>query len=161
MALAFSPEAERQIDAICARYPDRYAALIPTLYVAQREFGYLTAEAMSLVATRLELPEAKVINTATFYTMLRKKPVGRYHLQVCKNVACYLRGSDNIFDAIQKKLGIGVGETTADNKFTLEAVECLASCGTGPAMMVNEDYHERLTPASVEALLDDLAKRED
>ncbi len=156
MTLAFSPAAEQRIDDLVKRYPDRQGALIPVLYVAQREFGYLTSEALALVARRLDLPETKVLTTATFYTMLRKRPVGRYHLQICHNVACYLRGSDELVAVAKKKLGIGMGETTPDKLFTLEGVECLAACGTAPALQVNEDYHEDMTPEQLERLIDEL-----
>ena len=158
MAIAFSPEADREIDAIVARYPERMAALIPVLYVAQGEFGYLTQQVLDLVAQRLDLPPAKVLHTATFYTMLHKKPVGRHHLQVCRNISCYLRGCDSLMAVIERKLGIGPGETTADKKFTLEGVECLAACGTAPVVRVNETYHEGMTPEKLEALIDELSK---
>jgi NADH-quinone oxidoreductase E subunit len=157
MALAFSPEADREISEIIGRYPDRAAALIPVLFVAQDEFAYLNEEVLELVARRLELSAAKVLNTATFYTMLRKAPVGRHHVQVCRTLSCYLRGADQLTAVAQRKLGIGVGETTGDGKFTLEGVECLAACGTAPVVRVNDVYHEGMTPQSFEALLDRLA----
>ncbi|MGM0574723.1 MAG: NADH-quinone oxidoreductase subunit NuoE [Myxococcota bacterium] len=157
MGLAFSAEADREIDEILGRYPQRMASLIPVLYVAQREFGYLTREVLELVANRLGVPAAKVLNTATFYTMLHKKPVGQWHLQVCKTLSCYLRGSDGIVERVEKKLGIRPGESTPDKKFTLETVECLAACGTAPVMRVNDVYHEGLTPEKLDALLDELA----
>jgi NADH-quinone oxidoreductase subunit E len=156
MTMAFNEEADREIDDLLGRYPTRYAALIPVLFVAQREFGYLNAETLELVAARLEIPPAKVINTATFYTMLRKKPVGRFHLQVCKNISCYLRGSDDLVACIQDELGIGFGETTDDQTFTLTGVECLASCGTAPVVQVNKDYHESMTPKTLRLLLSEL-----
>ncbi|PKN58384.1 MAG: NAD(P)H-dependent oxidoreductase subunit E [Deltaproteobacteria bacterium HGW-Deltaproteobacteria-14] len=157
MAQAFSPQADADIEAILQRYPTRLAALIPTLWVAQREFGWLAEETMELVARRLDLPPAKVISTATFYTMFHKKPVGRYHVQVCKNISCYLRGSDEVTARAAKKLGLRPGETSADGQFTLEEVECLAACGRGPVVQVNADYHEWQTAETIEALLDRLA----
>lgn len=159
MALAFSTEANKEIDDIVGRYPERQAALIPVLWVAQEQFGYLTIEAMELVAERLELPRAKVINTATFYTMFHKKPVGKYHLQLCRTLSCYLRGSDALEECIHKKLGIKHGETTADKLFSMEEVECLAACGTAPVVQVNRDMVENLTPDKLEALLDELAAK--
>jgi len=161
MALTFSPESERTIEDILKRYPadQRQAALIPVLNVAQDEFGYLTVEAMTLVAERLGLPPSQVLNTATFYTMLRKAPVGAHHVQVCTNVSCWLRGSDDLVRHIEKRLGIARGETTADKRFTLEEVQCLGACGTAPVMQVNDDYHEEMTPEKVDALLDTLAAR--
>lgn len=159
MTPSFSPEAEAKIDAILARYPDDQpmAALIPVLYLAQSEFGYLTVDVMSLVASRLDLPETQVLNTATFYSMLRKKPVGKHHVQVCTNVSCWLRGADEILAHIQKKLGVGLGETTADRKFTLDEVQCLGSCGTAPVVQIDDTYYENLSVDDVTTLLDELA----
>lgn len=157
MTLAFSDEADRKIQNIVGRYPTRYAALIPVLYVAQHEFGYLNTDALELVAARLDLPAAKVINTATFYTMLHKKPIGRIHLQVCKNISCYLRGSDKLVECIKSELGIGLGETTSDKQFTLSGVECLAACGTAPVVQVNEDYHESMNAETMRTLIRGLA----
>ena len=153
MALAFGTEADRKIDEIVKRYPERAAALIPVLFVAQEEFGYLSTEGLALVAERLQLPASKVINTATFYTMLHKKPVGTYHLQVCKNISCYLRGSDALVQCVREELNIGMGETTSDKLFTLSGVECLASCGTAPVVQVNEDYHESMNADRLRVLL--------
>ncbi|MCB9728379.1 MAG: NADH-quinone oxidoreductase subunit NuoE [Deltaproteobacteria bacterium] len=157
MALAFSPEADREITDIIGRYPERAAALIPVLFVAQDEFTYLSEEVLELVAERLDLPAAKVLNTATFYTMLRKAPVGKHHVQVCRTLSCYLRGADQLMATAQRKLGIAPGETTGDGRFTLEGVECLAACGTAPIVRINDVYHENVTPASLERLLDALA----
>ena len=156
MALAFSPDTERAFDRIVRRYPNLRAALIPTLFLADREFGYLSREAMEYVARRLELPPSWVLNTATFYTMLCKRPTGRNHIQVCVNVACYLRGADQLGDHLKKQLGIGFGEVTADGLFSLEGVQCLAACGTAPAMQVNDVYHEDMTIQKVDALIESL-----
>lgn len=156
MALAFSPEADQRVDEIIGRYPNQQAALIPVLWVAQGEFGYLSTEAMALVAERLDVPRAQVISTATFYTMLHKRPVGKFHVQLCKTLSCYLRGSDELVECCKKKLGIGPGETTPDELFTIEEVECLAACGTAPAARINDDYYESLTPDELEKILDEL-----
>ncbi len=156
MALAFNEENERRLAQLLSRYPTRQAALIPALYLAQEQWGYLSDEVMAYVAERLDLPKAYVINTATFYTLLRKRPVGRYLIQVCRNVSCYLRGSDDVLAALQEHLGIRPGETTPDGLFTLEEVECLASCGTAPALQVNLRYHENMTPQSAIELVERL-----
>lgn len=156
MALAFKPEAEREFERIVHRYPNRRAALIPVLTLADREFGYLSREVMEYVASRLELPPTWVLNTATFYTMLRKRPTGRFHLQVCVNVACYLKGADALVEHLHQRLGIGFGETTPDGLFSLEGVQCLASCGTAPTIQVNDAYHESMTAQKLDALLDTL-----
>ena len=161
MALSFSPEAEQKIEEILRVFPeDRHlAALIPVLYVAQKEFGYLTVEAMELVAGRLGLEPGQVLNTATFYTMLRKKPVGKHHVQVCTNVSCWLRGADDLVRHLEKRLNVSVGETTEDKLFTLEEVQCLGSCGTAPMAQIDDDYHENLTPEALDELLERLRKQ--
>lgn len=156
MTLAFSEENERRFRDILKRYPNSRAALIPTLWLAQREFGYLSKEAMEYVAMRLGLPESQVLSTATFYTLFHKAPVGRYHIQVCVNVSCYLRGADHIANHLKRVLGIGFGEVTPDGLFSLEGVQCLASCGTAPVIQVNEDYYENMTMEKVDALLERL-----
>ena len=113
---------------------------------------------MAYVAGLLELPPAFVASVASFYTMYYKRPVGRHHVQVCTNLSCALRGSDVIVDCLRERLGIGLGETTADGRFTLSEVECLGSCGTAPMMQVDEDFWENLTPESTLAMVDKLAQ---
>ncbi len=159
MTIAFSEEAEAKIKEYEKRYPTKRGALIPVLKLAQKEFGYISQDVMRLVAERLGLPESAVINTATFYTMLYKEPVGKFHIQVCTNVSCYLNGSDMIVDAVREKLGINMGETTPDGMFSLEGVQCLAACGNAPAMQVNEDYYESLTPEKVVKIIDELKQK--
>ncbi len=158
MAVAFSPESLRRYEEIVARYPQKRAAIMPVLWLAQSEFGWLSTEVMQYVASLMGFPLAWVSGLASFYTMYYKKPVGRYHLQVCTNLSCMLRGSDDIVDCIGKRLGIGLGETTPDKRFTLDEVECLASCGTAPMMQVNEDFHENLDRRRTLELLERLAR---
>lgn len=158
MDLAFGPDVDREIDAIVARYPNRMAALIPVLYVAQREFEVLSRGVLDLVARRLDLPAAKVLNTATFYTMFFKERVGRIHVQVCRNISCYLRGCDGLMAVMAEKLGLEPGQVSEDGQFSLEGVECLAACGTAPIVRINETYHEALSPEAFSLLLDDLAR---
>ncbi len=153
MSLEFSAETRNQIREIISRYPTQDAALIPVLYLAQDEFGSLTSEVLELVGRHLEMPVTKVLNTATFYTMLRKQPVGRFHVEVCHNVSCHLRGSDGLLEVLTRLLGIQPGETTEDGLFTLDTVECLAACGMGPALQVNGDFHEHMTPQKLEQLI--------
>ncbi|HET9312473.1 MAG TPA: NAD(P)H-dependent oxidoreductase subunit E, partial [Nitrospira sp.] len=136
---------QEEIDEILSRYPVRRSALIPLLYLAQREHGYITEASMTEIASLLKLTPPQVYETATFYTMLNLKQVGKFHIQVCKSLMCALVGSDTVVAWIKSKLGIGPGETTADGVFTLTLVECLAACGTGPMMQINDDYYERLT----------------
>lgn len=146
----------KEIEDILARYPVKRSALLPLLYLAQRDQGYITEPAMKEIAKLLGLTPPQVYETATFYTMLNLKKVGRFHIQVCKSLMCALVGSDTVLAWIQAKLGIVPGETTADGLFTLSAVECLAACGTAPMMQINDDYYERLTEEKVDRILADL-----
>lgn len=157
-AVAFSPETLAEYEAVLRRYPERRAALMPVLWLAQREFGYLSAEVMAYVAELLGLPPAWVASVASFYTMYYKRPMGRYHLQVCVSLPCALAGAERIQRCVERRLGIGVGDTTGDGRFSLSAVECLASCGTGPMMQVNDDYHENLDEARAVELVDRLGR---
>jgi NADH-quinone oxidoreductase subunit E len=156
MPSEFSQESLKRFDAIVGRYPKREAALLPVLRLAQEEFGYLSPEAIEYVAAIMDVPVAHVYGVVTFYTMLNMKPIGRHHIQVCRTLPCALAGSQRITAAIKIKLGIAVGETTADGKFTLSEVECLASCGTAPMMQVNDDYYENLSEQNVGEILDRL-----
>jgi len=156
MALEFSPETWRRFEELVGRYPKKEAALIPVLSMAQKEFGHLRLQAMEYVAKIIELPAARVYSVVSFYTMLNMKPVGKYHIQVCRTLPCALMGEERMTARLKKKLGIQVGETTSDGNFTLTEVECLASCGTGPMMQVNEDYYENLTEAKVDDVLESL-----
>lgn len=156
MSLAFSPEARQQITKITGRYPNSMAACLPVLYVAQGQFGTLTPEVLGLVAQTLDLPPAHVYGVATFYTMFNKEPVGRYHVQACTNVSCMLCGGYDVLGRLERKLGIKRGQTTSDGLFTLSEVECLAHCGTAPAVQVNETIHELVSPDKVEELIDQL-----
>jgi NADH-quinone oxidoreductase subunit E len=145
-----------EIGDILSRYPVKRSALIPLLYVAQRDQGYVTEAAMQEIAALLRLTPPQVYETITFYTMFNLKPVGKFHLQVCKSLMCALVGSDTVIGWIKAKLGIAPGETTADGLFSLSAVECLAACGTGPMMQVNDDYYEQLTEDKLDRILSDL-----
>ena len=147
---------KQEIEDILSRYPVRRSALIPLLYLAQRERGYVTEAAMVEIAGILKLTPPQVYETITFYTMLNLKAVGKFHIQVCKSLMCALVGSDTVIGWIKAKLGIGPGETTPDGAFTLSTVECLAACGTGPMMQINDDYYERLTEEKLDRILWDL-----
>ena len=156
MALEFSQASLKRFDEIVGRYPKKEAAMLPVLYLAQKEFGYLGAEAIEYVAGIMGVPAARVYGVVTFYTMLSMKPIGRHHIQVCRTLPCALAGAERITAAIKAKLGIRVGETTPDGKFTLSEVECLASCGTAPMMQVNDDYYENLNEQRAGEILDKL-----
>jgi NADH-quinone oxidoreductase E subunit len=153
MALEFSPEAYRQFQETVARYPRKEAAILPVLYLAQQEFGYLGPEAIDYVARLMGQSPARVHGVVSFYTMLKTKPIGRHHIQVCRTLPCALRGAEQLTGFIKKTLGIEVGQTTPDGRFTLSEVECLASCGTAPMMQVNDDYYENLTDDKVTDIL--------
>lgn len=130
------------------------AAVLPVLWLAQEQFGWISEEVMHYVAELLAVPFSHILGVVTFYTMFNKKPVGKYHIQVCANVSCMLRGSDNLVEHLERELGVRVGETTPDQIFTLDEVECLGSCGTAPMMQVNDDYYDNLTPEKIDRLLD-------
>lgn len=142
------------------RDPAQRSMLLTALYIAQEQYGYLSPEAIERTAERLKLTPKDVYSTASFYTMFRTQPVGRYVLQVCEGLSCYLAGgAERLVDYISSKLNIRPGETTADGLFTLQTVQCLASCGTSPAMRVNDELYEDLTCDKVDRLLDQLAGR--
>ena len=156
MAVEFSQKSLKRFDEIVSRYPKKEAAMLPVLRLAQEEFGYLTSEAIEYVARIMELPVARVYGVVTFYTMLNMKPVGRHHIQLCRTLPCALAGAEKISTVIKAKLRIGPGETTPDGRFTLSEVECLASCGSGPMMQVNDDYYENLTEEKTAEILEKL-----
>jgi len=143
-----------EIDRAIANYPDRRSALLPALWVAQREQGFVGTKPMEEIAGKIGVSPAFVAGVVSFYTMYHTKPVGNHLIQVCTTLSCYLRGADRMVEHLRKKLGVEVGGTTADGKFTLITVECLGSCGTAPMLQLNDDYHENLDPIEkVDALL--------
>jgi NADH-quinone oxidoreductase subunit E len=156
MAVEFSAAAAEKFRNIVARYPKKEAAMLPVLYLAQAEFGYLGPEAIDYVARLMDQPPARVHGVVSFYTMFNTKPIGRHHIQVCRTLSCALAGAEKITALLRQRLGIEPGQTTADGRFSLSEVECLASCGTGPMMQVNDDYYENLTEENVAEILDSL-----
>jgi NADH-quinone oxidoreductase E subunit len=138
------------------RYPTKVALLLPALHAAQDETGWLPPEVMEEVGEYIGIHSAQVREVASFYTMYNLKPVGKHHLKICTNVACCLRGAYELVEHCEKKFDIKVGETTKDRKFTLHEEECLGACGTAPAMMLDDDYHENLDVQSLDRLLDSL-----
>jgi len=155
-SLSWTEKAAAEVAEAIARYPVRRSAVLPVLWIAQREWGWLSSAALRLVAEAVDLPESEVFGIATFYTMFNMKPIGRHHLQVCRTLSCSLMGADRLFRHLEQKLGIGHGETTSDGRFTLRRVECLAACGGGPCMQVGFDFHENLDERKVDALLERL-----
>lgn len=154
MALEFSTETLKKFEATVARYPKKEAAMLPVLYLAQREFGHLGPEAIEYVAKLMEQAPARVQGVVSFYTMYNMKPIGRHHIQVCRTLPCALRGAEEVTAFLKKKLGIDCGQTTPDGRFTLSEVECLASCGTAPMMQVNDEYYENLSQEKINQILD-------
>ena len=151
------PDFERRIDAIVGKYPQPKAALLPVLWEVQKEKGSIDLHAEEWVAKRLGVAASHVHGCVTFYTMYKQRPSGKYHIQLCTTLSCMLRGSDDLLQHLERKLGIKTGETTPDGKFSLVRVECLGSCGTAPMFQLNDDYHENLTIESVDRLLASLA----
>lgn len=156
MALEFSPETYKKFEKTVSRYPKKEAAMLPVLYLAQEEFGYLGSEAIEYVARIMGQSPARVQGVVSFYTMFNTKPIGRHHIQVCRTLSCALGGAEKITSFIKETLGIGPGQTTPDGRFTLSEVECLASCGTAPMMQINDEYYENLTEAKVTEILQKL-----
>lgn len=149
-------EFESKVDAIVAKYPRPKAAVLPVLWEVQKAKGYVDKASEAWVASRLGVSPAHVHGCVTFYTMYKQRPSGRYHVQVCTTLSCMLRGSDELVAHLEDRLGIPVGGTTADGKFSLVRVECLGSCDTAPMFQLNDDYHENLTLEKVDRLLESL-----
>jgi len=153
-----SESAKSRIRDLFPRYPEKRSAMLAALRIAQEEHGYVTEEAMADIAVLLEQTPVQVYETATFYTMFSLQPVGKHLIQVCRTLSCALVGADSVIKYLEQKLGIAVGETTPDRLFTLKTVECLAACGAGPMMQINDDYYERLTRETIDRILDDLKR---
>lgn len=158
MEFKFTQENLEKISEALKRYPTKQAAIMPVLWIAQKQNGWISNEVMSEVAKILEIPAEEVLGVVTFYTMYFKKPMGKFHLQVCTNVSCMLRGGYDLYDRVKENLKIDNMQVTSDNKFSLEEVECMGSCGTAPMIAVNEDYYENLTVEKLNQLIDDLKK---
>jgi NADH-quinone oxidoreductase E subunit len=158
----FSKENLASAKKIIARYPEgrQQSAVMPLLDLAQRQEGWVSMAAMHVVGDMLEMPHIRVYEVATFYTMFHLKPVGKTHVQVCTNLPCRLRGADDVVKACEKELGIGLGETSKDGKFSLAEVECLGACVNAPAAWIGDDYYEDLDPANTKKLLDAFKKGE-
>jgi len=148
------PAAKAELDEVRKRYPTTEACLLPALHIAQRAWdGWLPDEALAAVAAELELPLSKVYGVVTFYDLYHQKPVGRHRVRVCTNLPCQLRGSGEIMETVQGELGVGEDEVTSDGRCSFIHFECLGSCDTAPMMMINDDYHENLTPSRVRTIL--------
>ncbi len=156
MSPEYSGELRKKIDEVVARYPEKEAALLPVLHLVQNEVGFISPEEEKFVARVLGIKPLRVREAVSFYTMISPRPLGRYHVQVCHNLSCHIAGSENLIDYLKGKLGIGVGETSADKKFTLSLVECLGACEQAPCMMVNFVYYGQLDKDRIDQILDGL-----
>jgi NADH-quinone oxidoreductase subunit E len=150
----FSPRLAARLDALVQKYPVKRSALIPMLLYAQDEVGYLSDAVIAEVAERIGITELEVRNVATYYSMLRFKPAGKFNIQVCTNISCMLRGGNELYERFQEELGIGHKGVTADGVFSLEEVECIGACCWAPAIQVNYDFHDELKPELVPGILD-------
>lgn len=160
MAFVLSEEHERELREILSRYPNKMAACIPVLHLCQNaNDNWVSPEAIQFVADRLELSTAHVKGVVTFYSLFNEHPPGKHQIWVCRTLSCALRGADQVLEHCQRRLGIGVGQTTSDGRFTLRTAECLASCGTAPMMQVDKTYYENLTPEKVDQILASLAEK--
>ena len=158
-SFAFSDANKARVEKEIAKYPAgrQASAVIAALWIGQEQEGWVTKPMVEAVAHMLDMPPVRVLEVATFYTMFNLKPVGKYDLQVCMTLPCSLMGADHLFQHLSRRLGIGHGETTPDGRFTLRRVECLAACGGGPCLQVNEEkFHENLDEAAVDRLLETL-----
>src|ERR1700735_2289602 len=149
----FSPQLAARFDALVEKYPLRRSALVPMLLYAQDEVGYLSDAVIAEVAERICITELDVRNVASYYSMLRFKPVGKYNVQVCTNISCMLRGAYDLFEHLEDELGIGHKGVTSDGLFSLEEVECIGVCCWAPAIQVNYDFHDDLTNEKVDEVL--------
>ena len=151
---AYSPENEQKFKELLPKYPTTRAVILPALWLAQEQDGYLTVEAMEYVAKRLEQPAVAVFAVVEFYTMFKTEPTGKHHIQLCRTLSCWMRGYEDMQKLIERKIGIGPGEKSADGVFSFELVECLGSCGTAPMMRMDNRYWEDLTVDKFSRILD-------
>jgi NADH-quinone oxidoreductase subunit E len=159
MAFALTPEREKIADEILTRYPEKRAACIPILHLCQQQAGWCTPDVMDFVAGKVGVTTAHVLGVVTFYTSLYQKPHARTVVSVCRTLSCDLRGAKVIQDHLEKRLGCHTGGTSRDGKFTLKKAECLAACGQAPMIQVNDTFHENLTIAALDKIIDDLASK--
>lgn len=153
MIFSLSAAAMKRVDELIRRYPKKEAALLPVLHIIQREKGFVSPEAEEWAAATLEIPPLQVREVISFYTLLRRKPAGKYVVQVCRNISCFLAGSDEIVEHLEARLGIRAGESTRDGKFTLETVECLGNCDHAPCLMINDDDYGPVSREMIDGVL--------
>lgn len=159
MEFKFTEDNLKRIDESLSKYPQKRAAIMPVLYIAQEQNGFISGEVMLEVAKILEITPEDVLGVVTFYTMYHQKPVGKYHIQVCTNISCMLKGGYEIYNRVKDKLGIDNMQVTPDNLFSLEEVECMGACGSAPMLAVNEDFFENLTKDSTDQIIESLKNK--
>jgi NADH-quinone oxidoreductase subunit E len=157
--MKFSEQFESRFAEMLTHYPTKRSVLVPTLLFAQDEAGFLSEEVIAEIAARLDLTVLDVRNVISYYSMLTTKPRGKFNVQVCTNIACLLRGGEELMEHCEKRLGVGHKGTTADGMFSLEEVECIGACSWAPAIQVNYDFHENLTAEKLDKVLDDYKKK--
>ena len=156
--IQFSEDAMRQYEQILKRYPEKRAAVMPVLALAQREFGWISDEVADYVGGLMDYPPADMKSVSSFYVLLRQHPVGKYHLEFCRNVSCWLRGATGCMNEAKRILGVEAQEITPDGLFSWDFTECLASCGTAVAMQVGDRYFENLSPEKIGEVIEQLRK---
>jgi NADH-quinone oxidoreductase subunit E len=155
----FSEKLSKKFDKMVTNYPTKRSALVPMLLFAQDEIGHLSDAVIADIAKRVELTDLEVRNVISYYSLLHTKPMGKYHVQVCTNISCMLRGGEELLDHCKSKLGIGHKQTQKDGLFSLEEVECIGACSWAPAVQVNYDFHENLNPDKMDRVLEQYAKK--
>ena len=158
--MKFSEQLEKRFAEMSTHYPTKRSVLVPMLLYIQDEVGALTDEAIREIAQRVDLTDLEVRNVVSYYSMLRTHSIGKYNFQICTNVSCLLRGGEEIFEHCQKKLGIGNRQSTEDGQFHQEEDDCIGACSWAPAMMLNYEYHENLTPEKIDGLIEGMKKKE-
>ena len=159
MSFKFSEENLKRIEEVLKKYPVKKPAVMPLLWIAQEQNGWISGEVMEEIASLLDMTREDVLGVVSFYTMYHQKQMGKYHIQVCTNVSCMLKGANQIYDHVKEKLGLNNMEVSQDMQFSLEEVECMGSCGTAPMIAVNEDYYENLDIDQTEKILESLKNK--
>ena len=149
-------ENQKKVEELRKRYPTSQALVLPVLWMVQEQEGYISEDSMKYVAAMLHIPFGHILGVVSFYTMLQKYRVGKHHIEVCTNISCMLRGSGRILEYIEQRLGITVGETSSDKKWTLSEAECMGSCGTAPMLAIGDEYYENLTLEKIDKLIDNI-----
>lgn len=158
MSFKFNQENEEHFEKLLKRYPKKEALTLPSLWLIQYQEGWISEDSMVFLAKKLDLSPMDIYSVASFYTMFNLKPIGKYHIQLCKTLSCMLNGSEDLLSHLEKKLNISSGETTKDGLFTISEVECLGNCGGAPCMSLNEDYFSNLTIEELDNILNGLEK---